>query len=219
MTLAALLAATAFYLDSAVLLVGAMVVGPEFGPIAAVCVALVERRLKLAGESFLALAVGLPVAMTAAFLATVVFRATGLTPDAYRDIEGSLIRYVTEPDFFSAFVALCAGGAGVLSLSTAKSGALIGVLISVTTIPAAAVIGVAAAYGQTDAWLGAMLQLSINVAAILTAGTLTLYIQRVLYRRRRLKHLRHPARAEAGLPLGRSARSASPETTTRRASS
>ena len=36
----------------------------------------------------------------------------------------------------------------MLSLTTAKSGALIGVLISVTTIPAAANIGVAAAYGD-----------------------------------------------------------------------
>ena len=38
----------------------------------------------------------------------------------------------------------------MLSLSTAKSGALIGVLISVTTIPAAANIGVAAAYQDWD---------------------------------------------------------------------
>ena len=37
---------------------------------------------------------------------------------------------------------------GVLSLTTAKSGALVGVLISVTTIPAAANIGVAAAYAE-----------------------------------------------------------------------
>ena len=44
----------------------------------------------------------------------------------------------------------------MLSLTSAKSGALIGVLISVTTIPAAANIGVAAAFGDWPEWRGAM---------------------------------------------------------------
>jgi uncharacterized membrane protein len=42
----------------------------------------------------------------------------------------------------------------MLSLSTAKSGALIGVLISVTTIPAAANVGVASAYGDWTSFGG-----------------------------------------------------------------
>jgi hypothetical protein len=92
----------------------------------------------------------------------------------------------------------------MLSLSTAKSGAIIGVLISVTTIPAAANIGVAAAYGDGDSWAGSLAQLSINLGAILLAGTATLWIQRLLYRRRRIRHLNDPARRRAGLPVGRS---------------
>ena len=59
-----------------------------------------------------------------------------------------LTGFISNPDFFSFFVAFVAGVAGILSLTSAKSGALIGVLISVTTIPAAANIGVAAAYGD-----------------------------------------------------------------------
>ena len=81
-------------------------------------------------------------------------------------------------------VAFCAG-AGMLSLSTAKSGALIGVLISVTTIPAAANIGVAAAYGDSDGWTGSLAQLALNLVSIVTAGTLVLAVQRMLYARRR----------------------------------
>jgi len=87
-------------------------------------------------------------------------------------------------------VALCAGAAGMLSLSTAKSGAVIGVLISVTTIPAAANIGVAAAYGDRDGWTGSLAQLALNLASILVAGTLVLASQRMLYARRRRRHLR-----------------------------
>jgi uncharacterized membrane protein len=91
-------------------------------------------------------------------------------------------------------VAACAGVAGILSLSTAKSGALIGVLISVTTIPAAANIGVSAAYGEWSSLGGSVGQLALNLTAILLAGTTTLYLQRRLYLRRRRRHrdaLRH----------------------------
>jgi uncharacterized hydrophobic protein (TIGR00271 family) len=155
--------------------------------------------------------------MTAAALATLLFRATGLIPHEFAEVDRGIAHLISSPDFFSAFVALCAGAAGVLSLSTSKSGALIGVLISVTTIPAAANVGVALAYGDWDAWVGSQGQLLINVASILAAGTFTLYVQRLIYRRRRLKHLSDPEREEAGLPLGTSARRR--ETTTRRASS
>jgi uncharacterized membrane protein len=84
-------------------------------------------------------------------------------------------------------VALLAGCAGVLSLTSTKSGALIGVLVSVTTIPAAANVGVAAAYGDWSEWRGALLQLAINVTAIFFAGITTLAVQRAAFfaRRRR----------------------------------
>jgi hypothetical protein len=85
-------------------------------------------------------------------------------------------------------VAACAGAAGMLSLSTAKSGALIGVLISVTTIPAAANIGVTAAYGDWEHFGGSAAQLAINLAAILLAGSAVLTFQRVLYLRRLRRH-------------------------------
>jgi uncharacterized membrane protein len=78
----------------------------------------------------------------------------------------------------------------MLSLSTAKSGALIGVLISVTTIPAAANIGVTAAYGDWENFGGSAAQLAINMAAILLAGTTVLAVQKLLFERRRRRHAR-----------------------------
>jgi hypothetical protein len=87
-------------------------------------------------------------------------------------------------------VAACAGAAGMLSLSTAKSGALIGVLISVTTIPAAANIGVTAAFGDWGNFGGSAAQLAINLATILLAGSAVLTVQRVLYLRRLRRHER-----------------------------
>jgi uncharacterized hydrophobic protein (TIGR00271 family) len=190
MVLAALIASVGIFLDSPILIVGAMVVGPEFGPIAGFCVALVQRRRTLAARSAIALAVGFPLAILGTYVATLIFKATGITPDTFTEADHELSNVISSPDFFAAFVAVCAGAAGMLSLSTAKSGALIGVLISVTTIPAAANIGVAAGYQDWPAWRGSIGQLTINLVAILVAGTTVLAIQRVLYNRRRRAHMR-----------------------------
>jgi uncharacterized hydrophobic protein (TIGR00271 family) len=207
MVLAVLIAMAGIFLDSPILIIGAMVVGPEFGPLAGLCVALVEERGKLAVRSLTALAVGFPVAITMGFLGSIAIKEFGLAPDGFDLDNREFTEFITNPDFFSFFVAFLAGAAGVLSLTSAKSGALIGVLISVTTIPAAANIGLAAAYGDWSEWRGAMAQLSVNLTMIVLAGVGTLWIQRLLYRRRRIKHLRDPVREAAGLPVGHSARS------------
>ena len=188
MVLAALIAAVGIYQDSPILIVGAMVVGPEFGPIAAFCVALVQRRRRLARRSAVALIVGFPAAIAAAYAATLVFKATGVVADDFDQSGHQLSNIIANPDFLAFFVAACAGTAGMLSLSTSKSGALIGVLISVTTIPAAANIGVTAAYADWENWRGSIGQLVLNMGAILVAGTATLAIQRMLYHRRRRRH-------------------------------
>jgi uncharacterized hydrophobic protein (TIGR00271 family) len=188
MVLACLIAAVGIYLDTPILIIGAMVVGPEFGPLAGVSVALVAGHRKLAARSSRALLVGFPLGIAAACLCTLVFRWTGVIPDHF-DLTGhSLSEVISNPDFLSFFVAFCAGVAGILSLTASKSGALIGVLISVTTIPAAANIGVALAYGDADGWQGSLAQLVINVGALLLAGVLTLTLQRVLFARRQATH-------------------------------
>ena len=83
-------------------------------------------------------------------------------------------------------------------------------LVSVTTIPAAANIGLACAYGEWHEWRGAMLQLAVNLTAIVLAGVLTLFVQRRLYMRRRRDHLQDSSRAKAGLPVGHSRRGRQP---------
>jgi uncharacterized hydrophobic protein (TIGR00271 family) len=200
MTLATLIACVGVLLDSPLLIIGAMVLGPEFGPLASFCVAVVERRPRLAARSFVALLAGFPAGITAAYLATLFFKWRDLTPDTFNEAEHAFAVVFANPDFFTFFVAFCAGVAGVLSLTTQKSGALAGVLISVTTIPAAANIGVQAAYENWAAWRGSMEQLAINLGAICAAGILTLLIQRVVFSRRRAAH-RRGVSGSAGPPL------------------
>lgn len=188
MVVASLLAGVGVYLDSAILVVGAMVVGPEFGPLAGLCVAAIGRRRDLALRSFRALAVGFPAAIVVAYVVFVVFRATGIMDAGFDEADQAIGSSIANPDFFAFFVAASAGVAGMLSLSTAKSGALIGVLISVTTIPAAANVSLAAAYEDWGSCGGSALQLLLNFGAILVFGTLTLAIQRRFYDRRLERH-------------------------------
>lgn len=201
------IAAVGIVLGQPILIVGAMVVGPEFGPLAAIAVAVVNLQGRLARRSLAALAAAFPIGIGAALLTTIVFMAVGAFPDDFNVDDHALTSFISQPDFLSFFVALVGGSAGVLSLTSAKSGALIGVLISVTTIPAASNIGVAAAYGDWGDAGGAAAQLGINLSSIVVAGIVTLFVQRRYYVTRRRRHLADPARAEAGLPVGRSMRS------------
>jgi uncharacterized hydrophobic protein (TIGR00271 family) len=187
MAIATMIAAVGILTDSAVLIVGAMVVGPEFGPLAALCLAVVRRRPRVARASVVALVVGFAIAIAASLALTALLRALELTPTAAELGDRSQTFFISHPDTYSVLVALLAGVAGMLSLQTAKSSALIGVLISVTTIPAAANAGVAAAYRDWEEWRGAALQLAINLSMIVVGGVATLAVARWRHARRRAR--------------------------------
>src|SRR4029079_10875320 len=120
LTIACLLAAIGAVTNSPVTVVGAMVLGPEFGPLAAVAVGLVLRRGDLIRRGLLALAVGFPIAMGATALAAIVFERVGLfTTDALED--GDKVDVIYPVGWFSLIVALLAGAAGMLALTSAKS--------------------------------------------------------------------------------------------------
>jgi uncharacterized hydrophobic protein (TIGR00271 family) len=185
LAIATMLAACGVILDSPILIVGAMVVGPEFGPLAGVCVGLVQRRWEVTRRSAYALVVGFPVAMLATIAFAWLMRGLGLFSLEMLQADRPLTSFIWKPDALSFVVAFLAGVAGMLSLTSAKSGALIGVLISVTTVPAAANAAVALAYGDFAEARGSSIQLVLNLLGIVIAGTLTLLVQKELWRGRR----------------------------------
>lgn len=183
LSIATIIAGIGVLLDQPILIVGAMVVGPEFGPLAAFCVGVIRRRPPVIGRAALAIVVGFTVAILVTVLSTLALDAAGIVNREMLLGPRPLTDFIWRPDALSWVVAFLAGIAGILSLTAAKSGALIGVLISVTTVPAAGNVAVAIAYGVPDEAWGSALQLGINLAAILTAGILTLAVQRYLPRR------------------------------------
>jgi uncharacterized membrane protein len=76
-----------------------------------------------------------------------------------------------------------AGIAGVLSLTASKSGALVGVFISVTTVPAAGDMALSLALGGSDQFWESATQLGVNLLGILVAALVTLTLQRAVWRR------------------------------------
>ena len=184
MSIAAVIAAIGILLDAPILIVGAMVVGPEYGPIAALCIAAVRRRARPSVAAASTLTIGFAVAAGASLAATLAFRATDVAPGGYALGTRELTAFIAHPDAMAAVVAVLAGVVGMLSLTEGRSGTLIGVLVSVTTIPAVANIGVAAAYGEWRELRGAALQLAINLIGLIVAGTATLAIQASMTRAR-----------------------------------
>ncbi|MFI9220582.1 DUF389 domain-containing protein [Streptomyces werraensis] len=194
LTLATMIAACGVVLDNAVLIVGAMAVGPEFGPLAGISTATVQRRPRLAMRSLIALLVGFAVAMAVTVGFSLFMDAVGLFSKEQLEGERPQTGFVYAPDWFSFVVAVLAGTAGTLSLTSAKSGALVGVAISVTTVPAAANAAVALSYGDTVQTWGSTEQLLLNLFGITLAGTLTLLAQKRLWRK---QHARLRRRAAA----------------------
>lgn len=180
-TLATMLAACGVVLDNAILIVGAMAVGPEFGPLAGICTAIARRAPRLALRSLIALLVGFAVAMLVTVGFSYFMDAVDLFTKVRLEAERPNTNFIYQPDAFSFVVAVLAGIAGTLSLTSAKSGLLVGVAISVTTVPAAANAAVAFAYNEyRQAW-GSTEQLLLNLLGIVLAGTLTLLTQKWLW--------------------------------------
>lgn len=191
-TLATMIAACGVVLDNAILIVGAMAVGPEFGPLAGFCTAVVRRAPRLALRALIALLVGFAVAMVATVGFSYFMDAVNLFSDDALRAERPNTNFIYRPDWFSFVVAVLAGAAGTLSLTSAKSGALVGVAISVTTVPAAANAAVAFSYAEYKQAWGSTEQLLLNLLGIVLAGTATLLAQKALWAGQR----RRTARAE-----------------------
>ncbi|MGY5883974.1 DUF389 domain-containing protein [Modestobacter lacusdianchii] len=183
LTIATLLATVAIVNDSAVLLIGAMVLGPEFGPLAALAVGLVHRRRAMARRALVSLAAGFAVAIAVTALAVLAARGLGWFGPELLAEERPATGFITQPDRWSVVVAVLAGVAGVLSLTSARSGALVGVFISVTTVPAAGDMALSLALGGGTEFREATTQLAINLVGIVFAALVTLAVQRALWHR------------------------------------
>ncbi len=168
--------------NNGILIVGAMAISPDLLPITAIGVGIVARRLELAGRALLTLAAGLGVAAVAAAASAFVQETFDLIPSDFSIEAKGVLGGLTTVSNETIAVALVAGVAGMLALETRASSG-VGVAISVTTIPAAAYLGVAAGLGDFDEVPGALAVLGANVSMMVVGAVGTLVLQSLLMRR------------------------------------
>jgi uncharacterized hydrophobic protein (TIGR00271 family) len=162
--------------ENQILIVGAMAVAPDLLPITAACIGIVLRRGRLVGQGLVSLGAGMAVACLFAAAATGFLSLFDLLPTHFTTHEVGLASQ-QHVEAETIIVALAAGIAGMLAVETRASMA-VGVAISVTTIPAAAFLGVALGVGELSKSLGALAVLAVNIAMMLLGGSSTLAIQR-----------------------------------------
>lgn len=193
--LATLIAGAGRYLDQPILVIGAMVVGPEFAPLAALCVAIVRRRPALIRPASVTLFGGFAIAAVVAWGVWAIANALGIL-DFVQATTGPATEFIIKPDAWSFAIALLAGVAGVLSITSAKSSALVGVFISITTVPAVGTIGLTLAVGAWGEAGASAIQLGVNLAGLLIGGIVTLAIQTAASRPKAARSARRPAKGE-----------------------
>ena len=181
MAVAGVIAAYGVIDSNGILIVGAMAVSPDLLPIVAVAVGVVGRQAGLAGRALATLAVGLGAAAFTGAVCTFAQDRLDLIPADFNLEQVGVLGSLTAVNDETIVVALVAGVAGMLALETrAASG--VGVAISVTTIPAAAYLGVATGLGELDKAGGALGVLGVNVVMLVVGASVTLALQRSIMR-------------------------------------
>ena len=181
--IARIIGAVGILTNSQILIVAAMVLGPEYGAITSIALGLDRHCGKAVREGLFALTTGFLGAVAAAFGFALLVRVLGLEPTAFRLGIRPVTNLIDTPNLYSLVVAVLAGVVGIVSLTHARTSTLLGVFISVTTIPAASDIGVASAFGSWSEARGSLLQLLLNIVVLIVVGLLTLRFVRLLWRR------------------------------------
>lgn len=182
LTLATLIAAVGRLLDEPILIVGAMVVSPEFAAVAGISFALARPRPSLLPASLKTLFGGFAIAtVIATALAGLVHLFGGFNTSQLSHAPQT--DFIVHPNIWSFVIALLAGCAGALSLTTSKSATLVGVFISVTTVPAIGTLSLSLATRNGSDASASLIQFGINLVGLVVAGTATLLVQKEVWRR------------------------------------
>jgi len=184
LAIAGLIGAVGILTNSQILIVGAMVVGPEYNAIMGIALGLERHDPPSVTRGSLALVAGFLAAILLCLVFGLAIRWTGRTPELYSAGVRPVSDFINNPDLFSVIVAFLAGVVGVVSLTEARASALIGVFISVTTIPAAADLGLSIAYTSWSQSVGSVAQLLLNVLVLIVVGAAVMRLQRVIWRSR-----------------------------------
>ncbi len=162
--LSAVVCAVGLARSNVAVIIGAMVIAPLLGPNVGLALgvtlgdfglifkALRENILRIGAALLFAVAVG------------IIFN---IDPNVSEIVSRTSISYT------DIVIALAAGAAGALALSTGAPATLIGVMVAAALMPPLVVIGMLSALGNYSGALGALQLLGVNLISINLAGVLT----------------------------------------------
>ena len=173
MMMAALIATVGLIGGLAIAIIGAMAFSPDLGRLNAMGFAILIRDLRLMLRASRSLAVGMVIAITLAAAGTLLLQAVGATNDPLSEIPERLTDFVSVLDGFTVTVAVAAGIAAMVVFIAERGSAAVGVGVSITTIPAAAYIGIAIAERAWSQAGDAGIVLIVNIASVVVAEVVT----------------------------------------------
>ena len=169
------IATAGLLLDSPATVVGSMVIAPLLGPAMSASVGTVVDDDDLFARGIRLQVAGVLLSVAGAALFAFLVKTAHVVPPGLDVLTLSEVRERLRPDFLSLVVALGAGVAGVTSLMTGVSSALVGVAIAVALIPPAATVGIGIAWGIPTLAVGSAILVAVNVLSINLAALLVLW--------------------------------------------
>ncbi|WP_121741156.1 DUF389 domain-containing protein [Natronorubrum halophilum] len=168
--LSAIVATAGLLLDSPAIVVGSMVIAPQVSAALTGTVGLVLNDREMLADGLTSLAIGLVVAIASAFVFAWLVRSGGIVPSTIDITAIVQVQNRISPGLLALIVGICAGAAGAFGLATAIPVSLVGVMIAVALIPAAAAVGTGLAWGNFSVALGAFVLVTVNATSILFSG-------------------------------------------------
>ena len=120
LAIAGLIGAVGILTNSQILIVAAMVVGPEYNAIMGAALGLDKRSRRPVLRGLLALLAGFSATVVVTLLFSLAIRWSGHTPKLYSIGIRPVSSLINNPNFFSLVVAVLAGIVGVVSLTEAR---------------------------------------------------------------------------------------------------
>ena len=168
----------------AIAFVAASIIAPGFEPIAKIPLGLILRRWNVVWRGVQSTVVGYVVLILAAALTFLVLQALGASTVA-AFVENPEVERIAHPTAIDLLVSACAAVAGVIMIAAYRRSVIAGPLIALVLIPAAAMIGVALAAGETTLAREGLERLGLDAVLIVLLGASVLFLKQVTVHRRR----------------------------------
>lgn len=174
MAMAGIMATVGLVGDIPAVIVGAMAVSPDLSPANAVAVTLSAGLVHRSLRALRTLVFGLGLATIISLALTLFLEAADVIESGITAVDEGMTTFVSVVDGFTVIIAITAGVAAMVAFIIDQDRTAVGVAISVTTIPAAAYVGVALADGAFDQALGGLSVLVVNILFLTLTQIITL---------------------------------------------